>query len=174
MTCLSIGRHYVNLLNPLPEQIDIFAVDERLAAIRRFSGDPFALTVAQHVDLVQELAVQDLASPDVILWARHHDDHEAITGDIPGPLKALIRGETDLLTRIEIGLDRAICAQRGLPVPSDQTRAAVHVYDKQAETLEWLVVLGRKPAPWNVEVPAYGQRLLLQLAVLRWKRQLLG
>lgn len=152
---LQIGRFFIaDLLNPLPEQIDTLAIRERLVAMKRWSNDPHALTVFEHTMLVMLLAGGLRDHPEemheaVIFWCEHHDDHEAITGDIPGPLKALIGQETAILEAVETGLDQAICAANGWTPPSAELRAVVHAYDKMSETIEWLYVFGNDPAPWN-------------------------
>ena len=150
---LQIGNGVVDLINPKAEQIDLRAVEQNLWTAHRFTNNPKALTVRQHTTLVRDLAVMLNGSPAAIRWSEHHDDHEGIIGDIPGPLKTYIERaateDTLSLSDIEIGLDVAICGARGIDVPDDMIRQEVHFYDKLAETLEWLFVLGRDPEPWN-------------------------
>jgi len=166
--CLHVGVNLIrNLLDPKPEHIDLEAIEERLRLIRRWSNDPKSLTVHQHRSLVVLLAKEMGDREAVIDWCKHHDDHEAITGDIPGPIKSLIGMETDVLRRIEDALDRAICKARGKRFPERHDRDAVHKYDKAAETAEWLWVLGNDPAPWNARLPLISEdriKELIQLA----------
>jgi len=148
---LQIGERVVDLLAPLPQHLDLRAMEQHMWTIRRFSSAPKALILRQHTSLVRRLAVDLKASTAAQVWAEHHDDHEALIGDIVGPLKAWInanmRGMT--LNDMEAMLDRAICARRGLTEPTEEIRTEVHHYDKLAETLEWRFALGRDPEPWN-------------------------
>ena len=151
---LTIGKlHIHDLLNPQSAEIDLAGVDRNLRNARRFSNHPDALTLAQHQALTGLIAERDGAPEAVIEWAKHHDDHEGITGDMPGPLKAIISWHTTVLTEIEEGLDKAICARRGVLYPTLETRMKTSYYDKAAETVEWLYVLMREPAPWTKPVP---------------------
>jgi hypothetical protein len=150
---LKMGRHMIrDILNPTPDEIDLVELEVRLRTVRRFSNDPRALTVHQHRALAHELATYENETSRVKQWCWHHDDHEAITGDIPGPLKALLGTETPLLYKIEEKLDLAICEARGVEYPSAAARTVTHRYDKQAETIEWTMVLGNDLAPWNEPV----------------------
>lgn len=167
--CLRVGDHLISdILNPQPGQIDLKAIDQRLRVMHRWSNDPQALTVHQHRNFVVLMMQERGESEQVVEWGHHHDDHEAIIGDIPGPIKSLIAHETHILYRLEDGLDRAICAARGIQFPSKEVRKRVHLYDKASETAEWLWVLKQPPAPWNRPLPPdiTEERLqeLLQLA----------
>ena len=150
---LKIGEHLLDLLDPKPELIDLPAIEQRLWTVRRFSGCPKALVIRQHTGLVSKLALMMGEPFEVVRWCEHHDDHEGIIGDIPGPLKSYIEkatiGTFRSLSDIELGLDHAICAARKIAPPTAEIRQRVHFYDKLAETLEWRFVLGEPVAPWN-------------------------
>lgn len=150
---LAIGSKVIDLLHPLPEQLDLEAIDRRLSVTYRFTNNPEALTVKQHVRLACLLAEHENEGPDVIEAIRHHDDHEGIIGDIPGPIKTYLSFHTGALDDIEAGLDAVIYAAHGLPLPDKEMRRIVHHYDKLAETVEWLFVLGQPAEPWNRTVP---------------------
>ena len=151
---LKIGDKLIrDLSNPRPDEIDLAAVEDRLRLIRRFSNDPRALTVHSHRNLVKLLARKSSEPEEVLDWCEHHDDHEAIIGDIPGPIKNIIREHTPVLMRIERKLDDAInLARTGKPSPGDEIRRKVHTYDKMAETIEWRFVLDQPPERWNAPV----------------------
>lgn len=151
---LTLGKHMIqNILDPRPEEIDLEAIDARLRIMHRFSNDPRSLTVHQHRHLVSKMAFYHGAPPSIVDWCLHHDDHEAAIGDIPGPLKKLISQETDILIRIEDRLDRAICSARGVPFPDLEVRQQTHLYDKAAETVEWVHHMGQPRADWNAKTP---------------------
>lgn len=155
---LKIGDKFIpDILNPQPDQLDLSAIDDRLKSTRRFTNNPKALTVWQHIHLVQKLADALLTHPaelhqQVRIWCRHHDDHEGILGDIPGPFKNLIGEHTQVVDAVEVGMDQAICMARGIPVPSPEVRRIVHHYDKMAETIEWVYVLGEELQSWSYPV----------------------
>lgn len=161
MACsLSCGSKLISdVLNPRPEEIDVEFIDSHLFRIQRFSGSPKALSVGHHVRLAAAVARFSGADPAVVGWLERHDDHEAIIGDIPGPLKAIIAGETSILTTIETRLDVAIWEARGggyeLPygAGSAWVGRVAHGFDKMAETLEWHLVMGNPIMPWCKDVP---------------------
>jgi len=166
---LKVGDRLIDdILNPHHTQIDPDAIDARLRVMRRFSNDPAALTVHTHRALVTKLAEHRGEPLAITQWCWHHDDHEAIIGDIPGPLKALIGDHTPILNQIEAKLDEAICIARCLRHPTDHVRRAVHYYDKMAETIEWLHVLHQPPAGWNMTCPLNTDEMLDLLAEARW------
>lgn len=157
LTCGS--RTIRDILNPQPGEIDTAFIDAQLGRIQRFSGNPTSLSVRQHIRLGLALCRALGISEDVQDWFAHHDDHEAIIGDIPGPLKALLRRETALLELVETRLDYAIWAARGghYPLPHGAHGAhlgsVAHMIDKMAEAIEWQFVMGRPREPWNPEIP---------------------
>lgn len=174
---LQFGSKFIpDILNAKAHEIDQSAITPRLRVIHRFSNNPAALTVHQHRKFVPMLAEKARIHPvqlhgEVMAWCEHHDDHEAITGDWPGPMKKLVGTETDVLDRVEFSLDNAICAGIGLAYPSQEVRDIVHVYDKMAETIEWVHVLGHDLAQWNQPVhPSIDDEFIRRS--LSWVRQL--
>ena len=166
---LKIGDYLIrDILNPKASEIDLGAIDSRLRLMHRFSNDPKALTVHQHQHLVATLAIECNEPRDVVDWCLHHDDHESVIGDIPGPLKNLIREYTGILNTIERKLDNAISiARTGIPKPPISTYRKVHVYDKMAEAIEWVYVLQQAPETWNANIPFVPEqvRVLLDSAL---------
>lgn len=150
---LRIGSCVVDLLDPQPEQMDLEAIWDNLTRTFRFTCAEGALAVSQHRLLVEDLARRAAEPPVIVRWAKHHDDHEGIIGDITGPIKALIKTRTNVLDAVEERLDWALCMKMGIPVPTEEERRIVHFYDKLAETLEWRYILLRDPEPWNREFP---------------------
>lgn len=147
---LMFGAKLIDLADPHPDDVDLDAVHARIASIRRFSGDPFALTVSAHSRAVWALAMDACAPPRVTEWSLYHDMHEAFTGDIPAPVKRYLFEHSPALANLEFALDRAICGAAGIPEPTPETRDGVRFFDKLAETLEWVHVLQRPEAGWNV------------------------
>ncbi len=161
-------RMIPDLLNAKPEEIDLEGLERNLWTAKRFSNCPDAFVVRQHTWLVEELARMDRQSVEVMRWARHHDDHEGVTGDMPGPLKNFINFKweslraihgspriTNPLTQIETALDEAIAKARGFSVPGPEVRGIVHHYDKMAETLEWGYRLKRPMALFGRTLPRW-------------------
>ncbi len=144
-------------MNPKQTEIDIQGIESRMMTIKRFGGHPRALNVMQHSKLVERMATVEDAhamlphemADAIIRWAKHHDYHEGITGDIIGPMKTLIGQETDIIRRLEETLDRAICEKLGFLYPGPRVHQIVHVIDKAAETLEWVFAMGQELASWN-------------------------
>ncbi len=172
------SKMIMDLLNPRPEEIDLGAIEANLKTARRWSNHPLALVVDQHRLLVYRLAAID-PSPftpaeeraSVLEWCMHHDDPEGVIGDIVSPLKGLISSRTDILHRVENGLERAICAARGMLMPSDNVRAIVHHYDKIAETLEWRHALGNPYTEWNYPLPEWMSRFGEGESLIKWAKQ---
>ena len=151
---LKIGGGVIDVLDPKPEHIDLDAIERNLWTAHRFSNNPDALVVRQHTVLVSRLAVRMNEPTDVTFWCQHHDDHEGIIGDIPGPLKSWLNTRLSedgrmTLDDVEFKLDTAICHRLGVAYPDKELRDRVHFYDKLAETLEWRFMLGHGPEPWN-------------------------
>ncbi|ARB05739.1 hypothetical protein [Synechococcus virus S-ESS1] len=162
---IHIGSKVIDMMNPHPDELDIPAIEERLKKIVRFSDHPKALTVWQHTRLTERLVELDYtysfdASSEHLFeqvrrWAKHHDDHEGVIGDIVYPVKRLISDRTNVLEIVEVRLDIAICQARGFDYPTEQVRGLTHRYDMAAQTLEWLFAMERPPEPWNPACPPH-------------------
>ncbi len=82
------GGVSVDLLNPLPHNFQPEAVARTLANIARFAGNHGSYTVAQHAVLTAVVCGRHFnGNTAQLLAALHHDDVEAITNDIPKPVK---------------------------------------------------------------------------------------
>lgn len=155
--------------NPRPDEIDLDHIERVLWGLHRWSGNPDALTVRQHTHFTGKLAEMCGEPEGVVRWCKHHDDHEAVIGDIAGPLKALIGARTNVLSRVERKLDEAICAARGIPMPTDGEALRVHHYDKMSEAIEWQYLFGHPVEPWNAAIPDRWSGAFLSTAVFRAK-----
>lgn len=142
MTTMLLGSAMVaDVAKPRPEDVDIEFMRMRLEHMRRFSGHPCALVVADHQRICGELARRIGYCDAVVEWAEHHDDHEYATGDIPSPLQRAIGA--DRLRALQERWDVAICGALGIAVPTDDVRRQVAVVDAMALVLEWCLRLGR-------------------------------
>ena len=151
-----------NILDAKPEEIDVDFIDERKHQIRRFGGDERALTLHQHCRMMElmyhpefhENALAELPHTNRIILStlRHHDDHEAIIGDIINPMKRLIGRHSPVVRLAEDSLDRAIFAARGLEMPGEYPMRWCKALDASAQTIEWVFHMGNDPAPWNAPV----------------------
>lgn len=160
---IQIGSKMVDLLNPTADQIDLDAIEMRLKSSRRFSGHPGALTIHQHQMLVKRMVTEQFSviptfdMPEevkdfwfhVIRWAKHHDDHEGVIGDIVAPVKKLVSSRSNILEIVETRLDIVICEARGFEYPTYMERQMLHHYDKMAETVEWRYAMRLDEEPWN-------------------------
>jgi hypothetical protein len=118
MTAMLLGSVLVaDIANPRPEDVDVEFMRFRLGQMRRFSGHPAALVVADHQRICGQLARRIGYCDAVVEWAEHHDDHEYATGDIPSPLQRAIGA--DSLRALQARWDVAICGALGIPVPSE-------------------------------------------------------
>lgn len=101
-TCgLWMGRSFVDLLNPTPEQINIDDMITNLDRTYRWKGAiPF--TVNQHEALVAALAERWGSNAETQVEAMTHDGHEYVTGDIPAPFKdgLWFKGKDGSLNRV--------------------------------------------------------------------------
>ena len=139
--------------NPTAEDVHLPTIIARLSEMRRFNHHPKALSVIEHCRLVKALAIQDAAPWRVVQWAWRHDWHEAITGDIPAPVKRAIA--SDGLALLEQAWDHAICEAEHIQPPDGFVRREVARYDAVACRIEMLA-LGMTP---DATVPMhYDQR----------------
>ena len=153
------GRR-LDLLHPLPGDIEIEDIAHGLARVARWNGQtegPNIFSVAQHSVLVERVA--GLLDPGLTeaerLSALLHDGPEYVVGDLISPFKVVI-GEA--YKAVEHRLLQAILARFGLPLPSDRLAALI----KRADTMaafceatqlagfaesEAAQLFGRPPAP---------------------------
>lgn len=149
MTPMLLGSVMVpDVANPRPQDVDVEFMRTRLEQMRRFSGHPAALVVADHQRICRNLARRIGYGNAVVEWAEHHDDHEYATGDIPSPVQRAIGGDT--IRALQERWDVAICGALGIAVPTDKVRRQVAVVDAAALVLEWCLCLGRDVSELDV------------------------
>ncbi len=108
----------VDLLQPTPDMIHAEDIALAMARIARYNGHSNAVvTLLDHVAVCDGLATEmGIEDPQLRLAILLHDAHEAYTGDIARPIKALINADSNgLITALEDNLDRAICTAFSLP-----------------------------------------------------------
>lgn len=97
---------YLDLVQPDHSVITVEAIAHALSNTCRYGGSCLRfLSVAEHVVMVAGRLRQLGAPAHIVAAGLHHDDAEAVLGDIPRPLKPLIGPRYAELTR---GVDRAI------------------------------------------------------------------
>lgn len=160
------GRR-LDLLEPLPADIEIADIAHGLARVARWNGQtagPAVFSVAQHSVLVETLARRldpGLSAADR-LAALLHDGPEYVIGDLISPFKAVLSGN---YKAVEHRLLAAIHARLGLP-PSRPAladlikaadRIAAHLEATQLagfDTAEADAIFGSPPASCTAALPA--------------------
>lgn len=138
------GRR-LDLLNPAPFDVEIEDIAHGLARVARWNGQtqgPFALSVAQHSLIVEQLLPVDrpAATRADRLAALLHDAPEYVIGDMISPFKGAIG---PAYKDVEERLQTAIHLRFGLParLPADLTQA-IKKADKIAAYSEAIAVAG--------------------------------
>lgn len=105
----------VDLLSPDPQAFQPAPIARTLSYEHRYGGNYGPYSVAQHAVLVSNVA-QDLCWDETILdavtvnfiglSALHHDDTEAVTGDLPKPVKNACADFRALEDRLQTAVER--------------------------------------------------------------------
>ncbi len=83
--------HYIDLLNPDPDSIDIESIAHALSMVCRFGGHiPRFYSVAEHCVRATYVAMNDGADLEVCKAVLLHDAAEAYIGDMVKPLKLIV------------------------------------------------------------------------------------
>lgn len=91
----------LDLLNPQPEQIDLADVAVALCRIPRFGGHTSVpYSVAQHSLVVAAILQAQGCPAQVVLQGILHDAPEAYLGDMPTPLKRLLKDYREVEERV--------------------------------------------------------------------------
>lgn len=143
----------VDLMSPDPAELGIDDIAAHLAGIRRFAG--IGISVAQHALLVAKRARAAGQRMAAALRALHHDDHEAVTGDIAMPAKRLLCE----LPGIERVIDYAVVEALRLPPVTADEAALIGAFDLEVRAAEIRDLhpasrhhlFGPLPKPWPAE-----------------------
>lgn len=150
---MTASGHELSLLDPTPATITLADISHSLAQLVRFTGHarrPYS--VAEHSLLVCEIVERTVTSdPHALLAALLHDAHEAYTGDLHSPGKAIVGGawrafEDHLQERV-----RSAFAVHG---PSGVWHEAIKMADLQALVTEREQLMPKMPwhRPWTPEL----------------------
>lgn len=106
---------YVDTKDPQPETIDLYDIAHALAHICRYGGHCKTFySVAEHATACSKRLERQGKSLRKQFAALHHDDTEAYLGDIPRPLKGLLRSMSDAYDLLTERMDQVICDGIGL------------------------------------------------------------
>lgn len=131
-----------------------------LAGCSRFAAQgALGITVAEHSLMAAQVARNDAwlaRQPRLPLVMLLHDAHEAYTGDLPSPLKALLRAEGGVYDDITYSLDRQIFEWCGMPEGLERTQQKEIDVDICLNLERWLEFRGCPPAarPWGDDAAA--------------------
>ena len=92
-----------------------------------------------------------MGCPDLALAALHHDSHEAYTCDLPGPIKGLLRGYSEITDRLDVAIGGAL----GFTVPQGAEHQAIKAVDDEVFLIEATELLrdGPKSIPHREVAP---------------------
>jgi hypothetical protein len=163
ITCIETASgRFVDLLNPLPEQICIEDMAWSMSRQARYAGHtitPLIYSIAQHSMVVEQLVsrlmdkeegalrqhfydetgwhgeIADFITPEVQLHSLMHDGSEAYLLDLPTPLKQL-PDIKEAYGALENKMMLAIWLALGLSAPMSSTHDIVRWADRYALTVE--------------------------------------
>lgn len=135
----STGR-LVDLINPQPESFEAEDIARALSFENRYAGNYGPYSVAQHSVLVARYASKVHGGRQVVLSALHHDDAEAVTGDVPRPVKRLCPELRALERRLEaaINLQHGIEISHPVVVEADMAVFKSEIYRLVPPDARWL------------------------------------
>lgn len=145
----------LDIVTPTLDMIHWRDIAESLAKTCRFGGHCRGFySVAQHSLFVAQLIPSEWRAYGLL-----HDAHEAFTGDLISPLKALLG---DPIREVEARFDRLIYEAAGMALPSTDIRACIKTADRVALATErrdlvsplhrtaWTVLDGVEPAAGTI------------------------
>ncbi len=110
-------------MSPRPSDFQPEETGRTLAYINRYAGQYGAYSVAQHAVLVARVLKAMKCNALIQLAGLHHDDTEAVTNDIPQPVKSICIGLQDL----EAALQDCVNIRYMVDVAGTEVRTADHI-----------------------------------------------
>lgn len=164
--------HYVDYLDPQPDQIDLTDIARGLAHTCRYAGQTTRYySVAEHAVYVRQLVIE-AGYPELALHALHHDSHEAYLGDWPSPLKKAIGQDVfDMLAdRLDVAIGKALGLNPGWFKDDIIKEADYAALMSEAATLKpsrgvgphWNNDVVHTPVPGAGLPPEYAERLFVE------------
>lgn len=100
--------HYIDLVNPDPDSIEIKSIAAALSKICRFGGHcPKFYSVAEHCIHATEMAYHEGYTDDALAAVFLHDAAEAYIGDMVKPLKVTMPQYAEAEKRMEAAIQAA-------------------------------------------------------------------
>jgi hypothetical protein len=179
----TVSGAFIDLLNPLPEQVVPEDIGWALSRIPRYAGHtitPHAYTVGQHsvftVELVKELihgdnhrlnesfakfsggmlfSKSDVEDSCALLYVLLHDASEAYILDIPTPIKKGLPGIKEHYGALEARVMKVIWERFGLTEPDHLSQLLVEWADRYALSVEAYHLMKSRGQNWGrmLEVP---------------------
>ncbi len=145
------GNH-VNLINPMPRDIELTDISWALSRIARFNGHTMEVqpySVASHSVWVASYLYLVTQDPTIALHGLLHDAHEAYTGDIAQPLKSIPEVQA-AIKPIEERVQRAIYIALDMPSLTPEIAAWVSQADEQALAYEAQQLMYSSGEGWSL------------------------
>jgi len=140
----------VDLLDPKPEQVELYDICFALAGINRFTSHA-RYTVATHSYWVGA-ALAGRCGLEHAKWGLLHDASEAYLGDVASPLKSQLPRYAEIENRMQRVIYEKLC---GAPRPPPDIEREVKEIDLQILADEQATFMPNPPRPWGLKY--YGQ-----------------
>jgi hypothetical protein len=145
---------FFDLVNPTADMVDIYDIAWNLTRIPRFNGGTIGnktYTVAEHSIWVAKYLERRFDNPLLALHGLLHDAHEAYTGDITSPMKAIDARLHTAITLVQRNIQTVIQQKLGVHRAHIYWRDFIHCADQQALAKEAYELMPSKGAGehWN-------------------------
>lgn len=110
---MGIRGRVINFLSPDPSDFQPEEIARSLSLENRFAGNYGPYSVAQHACLVAGVVAALGGDARQQLGALHHDDTEAVTGDLPKPIKMLCADFAEIERRLTRAVDLRFMVDTG-------------------------------------------------------------
>lgn len=120
---MGIRGRVINFLNPDPSDFQPEEIARSLSLENRYAGNYGPYSVAQHACLVSGVVAAMGGDARQQLGALHHDDTEAVTGDLPKPIKQLCADFAEIERRLSRAVDLRFMVDTGEEIIKTADRA---------------------------------------------------